>query len=700
MSRDEALSVLLGTKKPEKKGKFGMNPDEYRRKHSYGGGGISLISYENGTRGIATVGLLKGLDSTTLKDKDTRVVMGYHTPGDEGGGEFFWKAGDLTPDNGGTVLQSAGGGSGRWFRIYSGAVNVRWFGAKGDGTTDDTTAIHAAIDSIKAASGTSGKVFFPRGNFRVTSGYTNTSSRFDIVFEGEACSRKNENSRGSQVTLDNASSASFFYDSGTVNQLLNVRNMMFKCAQSVPGRDFFIFRSTDYVVFFDYVDFESVERPFVFKAGSYFQSASFTNIQFQVFSGTFHSETSSLVGTLMVINNVHHEHGCPNNTTEKVVCDLRGIRTIQATNFLLEGALPSSGWTVLKLNGAGGTWERDCAFEASGYHSEWTVNAPAYALDVENCRASFSQCQMGAGAAYPMKLTNSALTLTGASFTGDDTKIADYFVFDDIASRVILRDCSVRAFSGPGAAQSRITFENCGWAANGGAGAESATSTIFSNTQSTLMWRWNGGFSDPKVGTLSAPGSTSIIPSLDASYGRKLVVTPNGQVASFTATTQARGFIKQKDMFWITGHLTFPTFTSGTFLLYFIQAGVTGSVAGFSTDYSGQTLRFAYPVRITEVLTDTSTVGLHFNLLSGAGVSGTFDIHSVGFYSGNAAPPGEFPAYPATIITYNSAAPTVGEWAQGDIVYNNAPAASGTIGWVCTTAGTPGTWKTFGTIAA
>lgn len=48
--------------------------------------------------------------------------------------------------------------------------------------------------------------------------------------------------------------------------------------------------------------------------------------------------------------------------------------------------------------------------------------------------------------------------------------------------------------------------------------------------------------------------------------------------------------------------------------------------------------------------------------------------------------------------TYTSASSYV--WAQGDIVYNTAPAAAGNIGWVCVTGGTPGTWKTFGTIAA
>lgn len=51
-------------------------------------------------------------------------------------------------------------------------------------------------------------------------------------------------------------------------------------------------------------------------------------------------------------------------------------------------------------------------------------------------------------------------------------------------------------------------------------------------------------------------------------------------------------------------------------------------------------------------------------------------------------------------ISYASAAPTTGTYKRGDIILNNAPSASGFIGWVCTTAGTPGTWKTWGVISA
>jgi hypothetical protein len=46
-----------------------------------------------------------------------------------------------------------------------------------------------------------------------------------------------------------------------------------------------------------------------------------------------------------------------------------------------------------------------------------------------------------------------------------------------------------------------------------------------------------------------------------------------------------------------------------------------------------------------------------------------------------------------------AAAPTTGTYYQGDVVLHSAPVAGGNIGWVCTTSGTPGTWRTWGTIA-
>jgi hypothetical protein len=42
--------------------------------------------------------------------------------------------------------------------------------------------------------------------------------------------------------------------------------------------------------------------------------------------------------------------------------------------------------------------------------------------------------------------------------------------------------------------------------------------------------------------------------------------------------------------------------------------------------------------------------------------------------------------------------PISGSWSKGDIIYNTNPTPGGYVGWICTTSGTPGTWKGFGLI--
>lgn len=48
---------------------------------------------------------------------------------------------------------------------------------------------------------------------------------------------------------------------------------------------------------------------------------------------------------------------------------------------------------------------------------------------------------------------------------------------------------------------------------------------------------------------------------------------------------------------------------------------------------------------------------------------------------------------------WGTAAPTSGRYLQGSKVWNKSVTAGGTLGWVCVSSGTPGTWKGFGGVA-
>jgi parallel beta-helix repeat protein len=83
-------------------------------------------------------------------------VTGYYAPHDGGGGPYQYDPDDTTSaDNGGTIIVATDGA--RWKLSAYGAISLKQFGAKIDGTTDDSTAVASAINNAV-------DVYHPGGN--------------------------------------------------------------------------------------------------------------------------------------------------------------------------------------------------------------------------------------------------------------------------------------------------------------------------------------------------------------------------------------------------------------------------------------------------------------------------------------------------------------------------------------------------------
>jgi hypothetical protein len=146
----------------------------------------SQIAYWTSTIGTPAVpGLLRTLSGSV--DGEVVAVDGFWTPGDGGGGLFFWDALSTTADNLGFVVQPTGVVTGRWKRIVNNqTVSVKWFGAKGDGGTDDTASITAALNAA-----TNYKIWFPLGIYRITSALTVTGRHLEVEINTEDSAETN-----------------------------------------------------------------------------------------------------------------------------------------------------------------------------------------------------------------------------------------------------------------------------------------------------------------------------------------------------------------------------------------------------------------------------------------------------------------------------------------------------------------------------
>ncbi len=106
-------------------------------------------------------------------------VQGYDSIGDGGQGIFYWDNNNEADDDDGVTIKVDNIEKGRWKRVFDSAVNVKWFGAAGDGVNNDSEAIQNAVNS-------NSYVFFPKGIYKITTSISlkSQSHIYGIVASG------------------------------------------------------------------------------------------------------------------------------------------------------------------------------------------------------------------------------------------------------------------------------------------------------------------------------------------------------------------------------------------------------------------------------------------------------------------------------------------------------------------------------------
>lgn len=603
--------------------------------------------------------------------------------------------------------------------VYTGVIqdkggavyNVRGYGAVGNGTTDDTTAIRNAIAAVPDG----GTLYIPTGKFRVTD--TITINRA-ISIEGSG--------PGSVIWLDLNSTTK---TGVVIGLLLPVQGVADSVAQNQSYRNFGIFGPTGsckhgLAVFYSHRSrFENVHV----KPGSSHNAV--------VIGGCLLTHFNFIVQ-----NNATYYYGYPDNTgvwggAGIVVVDLRTFSSTPSNmptnaclfDCIVEGG--SGGGLAFQPQDQGGGNNAITGTYEGFSVSTGSVYGTGYGLLIDGCLGfDLYDLHVEANVNGSLIKNSGSFNVRDSGFFSAGTQLekltiqssydftinritVGYLTIEPTCSRYLVENVvgQKNPYSTPRKQDSFVTtFQDTsqnGVVASTGMQRFTAENLVANGDLS----RWPLGFSYLGVQPILTRTSAATERRFNR-YGVKV----EGSVASglFTRAMLAvpvldtAQYVGQPVTIWADVKRV-----SGAEISLGIFEGTIGRFRWFShvasteTDWVRLVMTY-YPITVNQPPVPESWV-IALGPLDNQAYE--YFLGAVGAVVGVAAPMGAQTAPPSfqnglqllgKRIEYGSAAPTSGEWQAGDIMFNLAPTAGGTVGWVCTTTGTPGTWKTFGAIAA
>lgn len=364
----------------------------------------SLKAYAASVLTVGTIALLRADNGYALSGKTAAYVKGYYANNDGGGGWFVYDATSTLADNAGTVIKPTTATTGRWVRDINpsaSTINVKWFGAKGDGVNDDTGPIQAAI----TATLTGGTLYFPSssnglsGNkyYKISSNLRIDSSGVTLFSDGGNESNAIIKSTGSNFTMltvysntVNINNMSFIGDGGlllspvpTVNGILFTGDASGNIDAFITNSSFFLlnqsltakgrninvfdnlFSNSRYGLVADTIAVAGEMRGFVVQRNRFHTMGKFqltdacvystdkSNFEFQISDNYLDGQSNAYLALLKASKNVLISgNHVTLNRTGMVQLDTCNVFTISGNEFVGGTSSPAA-VSAIALNGSG-----------------------------------------------------------------------------------------------------------------------------------------------------------------------------------------------------------------------------------------------------------------------------------------------------------------------------------------------------------
>lgn len=513
-------------------------------------------------------------------------------------GDWVWDSNSTATPDGGTVLAHDSGGSGRFLREFGGAVSVKWFGAIGDGSSDDTTACQNAINTGRS-------VFWPGPSTYVVGGLS-VNNKSDVEYYAHkdvVLTKVGATSKNTFIFDMVGSLFSITYRGLTLtgDGTTDAHNSGIACASGQIGAKLKVI------------------------------DCNFSDVRVGV---SFNADLS----------------GSFNDCSIESCC---------FTDIV--GEVPGTGYAV-HLPNAYGTNVHACVFDNVGRHSIYVPKGGN--VRISNCLIKNHRRDTAVNAFRPAVLfagVNSGCSIKNSVFL-------DFY------------DGGVGVVSATSASDNirNTVIEGCHFINP----MNSAASSVFIGEQ---LLPSGGAYVDGVIVngcTFYADQSIASPPGVLALNGRHINVSNcsfyyDNVTSSFSGVVFGSNSYSPNvdDLSHVSIHDCeyVVNGSSGTFYAVALE-GYLGS------DVDRRVYVDNRQFEISSGISLQPCASLSYGFANTA-VQGNGRAGALGCFHGVAAP-------------------TTGTWKRGDRMWNLIPSAEGNMGWVCVVAGTPGTWKPFGTISA